>query len=1084
MKKKFSTKILSVCCLITVIFNCLGCKHRKPQPDNQAPDLKLVSMFIHGKEVKNSKVIIEEYEINSGDIRAYFNYGSAENQIIDVTVKGSVFTVDEAKPKKLELSVKALKGIHGAWQGSVEVSYINNGNTVDKDLASYLKIKTGKENGKDISALEEDTAKILDGKNITIALKGPKATLEIGGQKETWTSLTVNGNNVAFAPKQLPKIKLLSYSSFSVDLPESESCVPVKINIEAGTKKSELRFKIRRVKGMIDVPKLYLLVDEIFVTEKDTPEKLADGSLPGFKAGGEPSKIEIRCMENEMASVTVNSENAEIKTKEITTLDGKKNIQYIEAFIRDITPEGKEVSVTVNPVNTADYHSVVWKFKITCEAPSPVHVLYTINRKTIRELGSDFVEQAENGSNPVLNIQSSLMNIELNYLNTQLKEIKINEYSITGSDLNWDGAFGGVVFHTVKIGAEEKQITITLIPKDKPKYEDKVIKFRAKGNGGKEKISAKLELGEYDLPSDFIGHISDGSNPVYKVFGNAVPLKISVDEYTFNCLCNKIKLSDGVNEETLNINAVKKSFTVTHYYAEKDIDITTPKTLTISFIAKYPDTAETAPWKFTLETGGNKPAIPKDKIYALTINRKGVPNNPLPATFTAHLTDGTKPLYVIDSPKANVALLWREPTNDIVEKVVFKIDGVKASEKTPVFAKPFYGSAHAFSLEQVKPKEYEIEVVIIPKPAANYEPLVYSFKLQNSGLNPELPIQFGYDNQLVEETGEEDVISIETVEVFVQSFEDVMGSVTMDGKLCPIKKIEYRPGKFAYKAVSDILLPADNAKDVRISVKPKNSGKYRDTECTYKLKGTAVPASNAEFQYLNQLKPNINNDIEWADGNEHKYNDDYGAKNVILTAKTVSPRAEVWYKPVGIKYTQNSDGTETAEEVELAAPVKMTREAAGVIHTSAKIILQDSKPSFIKVWVKAEDGSLNDQRGMRLITYNPAFLRWDYQAKNKGEEFSCSAYDVIKIDKAKVSENKIHLAFSIWDTTFGYQVKDSKFVKRNKNKEDDNYRWYTFEADISALTESNPVTVELPIYQDGGKLLCFTYRVKLELKHR
>ena len=85
----------------------------------------------------------------------------------------------------------------------------------------------------------------------------------------------------------------------------------------------------------------------------------------------------------------------------------------------------------------------------------------------------------------------------------------------------------------------------------------------------------------------------------------------------------------------------------------------------------------------------------------------------------------------------------------------------------------------------------------------------------------------------------------------------------------------------------------------------------------------------------------------------------------------------------------------------------------------------------------------------------------------------------MKVDKSKVKNGKIYLAFRAWEETFGYKVKDSKFVKLDK---DDYEQWYGFELDVSSLNSSNPIIVEFPIYQNNGTLLCFTYKVKIKEK--
>lgn len=126
MKKLF---YVILCAFLTAAV-LLGCKQPsgntgtsstdKPVPDEK---LTLVSMTIHGVEVKNGKVGISEEAIKPENIKAKFSYGKVQEETIRVTVKSSPFSVDKTKPKKLELSVPAVKGKYLSWSGSVEVSY-------------------------------------------------------------------------------------------------------------------------------------------------------------------------------------------------------------------------------------------------------------------------------------------------------------------------------------------------------------------------------------------------------------------------------------------------------------------------------------------------------------------------------------------------------------------------------------------------------------------------------------------------------------------------------------------------------------------------------------------------------------------------------------------------------------------------------------------------------------------------------------------------------------------------------------------------------------------------------------------------
>ena len=72
---------------------------------------------------------------------------------------------------------------------------------------------------------------------------------------------------------------------------------------------------------------------------------------------------------------------------------------------------------------------------------------------------------------------------------------------------------------------------------------------------------------------------------------------------------------------------------------------------------------------FKVEKGGEKPSIPRDKVK-FRINGIGDYDwfDPLPESLTAHLTDGTNPIYEYDGKKALLEVGYFN-NKKIIEKV-------------------------------------------------------------------------------------------------------------------------------------------------------------------------------------------------------------------------------------------------------------------------------------------------------------------------------------------------------------------------------------------------------------------------------
>lgn len=1070
VNRLFKKLCIAGCVVTAAAFVLIGCK-REPAPQIQSADaeLKLTSMTIHGESVINGAVKVKADSITADDITAKFNYGTLKNQTIKVTVKGTVFTVDKNKKTVLYLSVPPVKNEYRAWNCSVEVSYNNGGQTpqpsgpADTDLISKFNLNGDKIGGEEVFVSKTVLDEIMAGKNIIAEMKGTKAVMHLASQKITWTLLKVNGKNITAGVSPFGVFK--SYATVLLELPEKENILNVHAEVEGSGKRTEIAFRIKRIEGTVDMPHLKLLIGGKDVIGMGTLKKLADGSKPSFK-GTEPASIEVQSAADDLQSVEIDSVNAAVSQKQ----ENGQTIWFAQRQLTGINPNGKEVTVKLIPKNSADYHEVTWVFKLEYQPAIPMNVIYTINNKPRRLLDSTFVEQLENGGSPSLNIQGSFLNISLD-CKAKLSEIVINGTSFTGTALT-ETAIGTKFDHSVKIDTAGTPIKIVMKPKDSAKYAEKVFTFKAIGDGTKENVKAEIAIGRnLDLPETFLNGLTDNSKPLYKVVKSPAEIEVFAEAYTFNFLCNKIR----INNEEIALEKKQQGYK-TFYSAVKSIEVTESeaKEIKIEFIPKNAEMTAPLVWNFKLQSGAEIPPIPQNKITRFFINGKGGFGNNLPEAFTAHLTDGTNPVYEIDAASAEVEVGWRSDTNDIIEKAVFTIDGGAGTDVTAVPAgASTYAAKHTFTLSGTD--VHSVTIDIIPKAGENYKKLTYSFKLKNSGQKPEMIITFGFDDMPYED-GTEKTLNKDFAIIYAETDEDIMDTVTIDGNLCTVEKVKDQLG-FVFKAMHAVELTSDSLKTVSISVTPKDTSAYRTTECSFKLKGTPSPVDNAEFEHYqhgSEEVPKVLPDIEWVDDEEREAPEDHGAKAVTLTAYTVSPHTKVMYKQIYLNFDTDPDGVET----ELTPEQTMTR--MGNMHTSAKIMLTADKPTTVKAWVVADNGTTNTEKGEWSFTYNPADLKWDYQTHAEGENFANSAYDIIKIDKSKVSGNKIFLSFSVWKEEFGCVVKNNSLTFKKLNTEND-LQWYTATVDVSSLTDpSKEISLEIPLLFNGKP--SFTYRFKIKSK--
>jgi len=835
--------------------------------------------------------------------------------------------------------------------------------------------------------------------------------------------------------------------------------------------------------------------------------------------------------------------------------------------------------------------NTTYTIKLTSKA-KPLYVAYHLNGTSMVSLEDGFNEKLEKNENPLFISETSFLNIYLRIIGN-LKDIKVN-----GIDVSFTATMAASeAYYSLPLSVGENQIEISVSPKDEiaENIPIRMLRFRAIGGNGKEKISPKLEISEDAFLSkeNFLDKLTGGSAPLYKVFKSPALLRIAISDYEKSFLCKEIKINSEV-QSFIKMRIIEKTLALEENKEE---------TIKVEFVSKNKDIMDDLVWTFRLSTGGEKPKLKDTKIYS--INDAGTPKSDLlPESLTEHLIDGSKPIYVFDGKNPKVVV---GSPKDIINEIIFKMDGMQTAKLSTKKDSSRYIAAHYFGIEDEAC--HEIEITITPKDAQTYSPITYSFKLQSSGLKPTLPkskfyffkingesstrlpksfvdhvtdgsnpkhtikgrqvvlemesldkttvnltekavftcagepsvevpfalvkLQLGTiliakhhfilpnsneehnvkveiipkdtetyrslifsfklksDGSLVkmpllvgfngipQKDGARETVSQEIVNLLVQTDYDIIkevkiGEAGKDEVSCEILELQGNKGVFYQARRTVSLLEKDETPEKTIIVKvfPKDESVYLGETYTFYLTGTKIEKNNASFIY-EKGKAKISTNVKFKAGCASKHPDDYGAMAVSFTTYTVSTRAKVFYlfsdvdgKPLpnvqGVELTNNGDGS----------------------HTSNEITLFEDKPTYIVLFVVAEDGNTTDkEKGTWQGMFNPVFLRWDYEKRDAFADYKNEGYDEIIVDKTKVQNKKLFVSFMMWKESYGFSVDSSSlpsyqgvFKKQNATK---TMQSYMTEINIEELINGSKqsLDIKLPIKKDS--IECLTYKVKI-----
>jgi len=940
------------------------------------------------------------------------------------------------------------------------------------NLVNGILVQGGKKNGVAMAITQAQAERILtDHDDVILELAGPIAEITLVSKTKTWKSCKINGKEFEVFPAPFQGFTAVCLAE--IDMPKRNETMSVKIEIASNTSSVELNFKIKRIDTTVDIPANKLIIrDKNVITKNNVLISLLNGSKPEFE-GAEPSNIEIQCEKNAIKSCKIDGKDSELKTKKS---DYDVDIYYAENQVTGVKPSGKEVNIVMEPINTEDYHTTIWTFKLKYVPPMVIGTSYEFNGNDEYALDETFVEKLNKGENPTLQVQGSYLNIKLS-ANAKVESIIISGETLTGDKITKVGT-DYQALHSIQLGTEEKDIEIEINPSDTGTYTKKTYKFKAKGDGSLEKFKPTFEeiSGDKNLPkATFIDKLTTGEKPLHQIHGDVAKIVFSISGYEWDFLCDEVKI-DG---EKAELKQTGGSY-ARKYVATKNVPVnpTTPVSVKVEFIPKL-GKATPVTWEFQVQGGGQKPSIPQNKIGWFRINGFGGYAKPFAAAFKEHLNDGSSPEFVFDGKEALVEVGSADPK--IIEKVVFRMDGVDKAEIIPVKTGFFNMAKYKFEIPDTN--AHPTEVIVYPKNDKQYSQLKYSFTLKSSGKKVSPAVIFGIDRK-IQTNGYKATLPAETASLLVQTKENVMEKVEIGVKgsesEVTIEKFKAQVGGNDIWQATKLVSLADTGgnfveQTFVIRVTPIDKNKYDVVECEYTLKGTKADITNAEFAFEGK-NPKVYSNIRWIDGISGSYLDDYGAKSINLEVYTVSQRAHVKYQFVDL----NNAPILGEAEHELSFN--------NFVHTSGEIPLFTNKPTRVKVWVIAEDNTTtNETKGVWYQTFNPVALTWGYELKDKGADYANKAYDTIEIEKASVKDGKIYLTFLTWNAKEGYTVDNSNLAESQEafvtlEALGDYQQYYRTTLDVSKLVDESAPEVKAILKMKKNNIDCLTYEVKIKLK--
>ena len=361
-----------------------------------------------------------------------------------------------------------------------------------------------------------------------------------------------------------------------------------------------------------------------------------------------------------------------------------------------------------------DGKEALYTVKLKTSLPA-IDVSYSLNNVKSADIENNFEREEKLGNNPLFEAKLNHVNIQL------LVQGKLGKVLVNGNNINaTPTGHVSAVNEVILLEGREKELEVIIYPKVEAmtKNSARRIKFRAFGNHTKAKAKPKLKIdNSEDLPASFLNKLEDETEaPLYTVYKSPAYLDVQLTGYEKKFLIKEIKINDEVVEPN----------PASPYIISKEVELKDGEenSIKIEFIPIDERFSEKFSWTFKLATGG-KANIPDVELHSIN----DVLLEDLPKSLTEHLSDGSNPLYEFDGKNAKVIISCGDTGK--VKEVDFKIDGEKKETVIPIedgfdtFAKYTYAIADL--------KEHNIEIVMQPEDAEQYKPLVYSFRLKNTG---------------------------------------------------------------------------------------------------------------------------------------------------------------------------------------------------------------------------------------------------------------------------------------------------------------------------------------------------------------
>jgi len=877
--------------------------------------------------------------------------------------------------------------------------------------------------------------KVLRHENVTMTMYGDVVAIAVGSKVATWETIRINNEDAKISLG--PNTGFQSYGRrfLPLTLGESTEVEIIVSNSEwenDGPKEPHLatevfKFTINCSPNKADAFIEKVLVDDKVITGDDVDDgpfmALFDDDSIEEISSGNPATIDVvlsrKVKSVKIGDVTINE--ADLKGG----VDEGVNVYHAKVENIAVPASGKEITIVVTPKDEdANYRVTTMRMKLSSASQNKPQLLPTwyvceINGTNISR---DFRAALEEGKNPLYTVDLNRIMMKMEF---QAKPKKVtmdvagNKTSIEGDDIDeidFYGSFRYYAYIDAPIDNTEKQITLTFEPDDTTKNSTGEWRFRIKGTNDKPKLKPVFaEISKDTDLKDFMDKLEKKLVPTYKVNGTEANIVISLTEDEYDFL---LQQKDGVKVN--NVLATKEEFAFDGdkhpklWKLKKTIPnlSATPTDVKVEFLARA-GVADNVVWNFKLETGGDKPCVPS-VFLKFGINNYGSEGISFTDDFIQAMKYG--PIPTLELYGKDVKIYFSSYFKEYLKEVKFKIDSEAEIVKQ---AEGDYSVRAEHTFENLaKDSEHTITVTAIPT-SQDYKETEYKVKLKiMSELEVPRDYEFSVDGTErphgYKATLERDFAMLE-----FRVYGDLVEEVKM-GKEGALNKIDLVPfpttsGRKIYIAKCEIDLRTDEEHDNWVmEVTPKEKDKYPVVKWKYILNGKVkTDENNASFVLGGNNRPSVKPTVIRRAGINSTGIEDYGAIKVNFEAYTMAKESSV--KAIRIHTLKDTDMH--GEAFKLFDRVSGSRKVTGSMDA------YDDKPTKIKLWVIAKDGSTQDEiGGMYKLNINPVPLWWSYR-NIKNTDKAKPDYAEIKISKTKVKKDgKIYVFFAPFKEWYGFKV--------------------------------------------------------------